>query len=246
MQQFFEYRISDDINEVIGLLDMDPKKRPAVVGCLNPHSFVVALEDERFHEALVNCDCLLPDGEGICMAMRRCNGVGISKIAGDDIHRVLMEKMEAIYGRVYYMGSEKRVLSLIKERAAREYPSVSVRWWSPSFCEELSEDESRRIVEDINGFAPDVLFVSMTAPKQEKWVEKWRKEMKGVRIVASIGAVFDFYAGTVKRAPEWAVRMKMEWLVRLVKEPRRMWHRNFVSTPRFLRWVRKNKSKIVN
>ncbi|MBP5190526.1 MAG: WecB/TagA/CpsF family glycosyltransferase [Bacteroidales bacterium] len=238
MLDFFGYKLTESLSE----LPMDGEA--VVVSCLNPHSFVKALDDAEFHKALEQSDVLLPDGEGICMALKLLRGERIDKIAGDDLHGYLLERLSEKGGKVYYMGSTERVLSLIEKRLGREHPGVTVRCFSPSFCDELSYAESMQIVDDINAFAPDVLFVSMTAPKQEKWVEKYRVQLSGVKVIASIGAVFDFYAGTVKRAPRWAVRMHLEWLFRLVKEPRRMWERNFVSTPRYLRWVWKHRNEL--
>ena len=244
MHKFFEYEIVDDISLITRHLDNTNDGHTRIVNCINPHSFVNALDDPEFKHALMNCDYLLPDGEGICMTLRKYRGVEIKKIAGDDIHKELISALSRIGGKVYYMGSSENVLRLIKERLEKEAPSIEARFWSPTYCEELSKEESMSIIEDINNFAPDVLFVSMTAPKQEKWVEKYRGMLENVKIVASIGAVFDFYAGTVKRAPAWAVRMRIEWLIRLIKEPRRMWNRNFVSTPKYLRYVKQYSSKI--
>lgn len=242
MQKYFDYNLIDNINDIN---IADNRQHAYVVNCLNPHSFVTALDDNEFAQALRNSDYLLPDGEGICMTLRKWAGITIDKIAGDDIHRHLLSQVNAIGGKVYYMGSTEHVLALIGQRLAKEYPHISIRTHSPSFGPELGEEESGAIIDDINSFKPDVLFVSMTAPKQEKWVEKHRHEIGSVKVIANIGAVFDFYAGTVKRAPKWVVDMKLEWLVRLIKEPRRMWRRNFVSTPRFLRWVRQHKNTII-
>lgn len=244
MQKFFDYLIVDDINQISRHLEEKKEGAPWVVDCLNPHSFVVALDDEDFHQALKGSDYLLPDGEGVCLAMRKQRGISITKIAGDDLHRHLLDCLSHLGGKVYYMGSTEHALSLIEERLKKEYPNIEVRTFSPSFCDELSSEESKGIIDDINTFAPDILFVSMTAPKQEKWVARHRDSIKDVKIIASIGAVFEFYAGSVKRAPSWAVKMHIEWLVRFLKEPRRMWQRNFVSAPRFLRYVRKNGNKM--
>ncbi len=241
MQRFFDYQLVEHLEEI----DLSGSvSQPAVINCLNPHSFVVANNDSLFQEALQDSDYLLPDGEGICLSLKRWKGIKIAKIAGDDLHRYLLEQMERKGGKIFYMGSTTKVLDAIVARVHREYPHVAVQTFSPSFCEELPKEESEAIVGRINDFCPDVLFVSMTAPKQEKWVYRHRQKLAGVKVVASIGAVFDFYAGTVKRAPRWAVRMKIEWLFRLVKEPRRMWERNFVSTPKYLRWVRKHRKEI--
>lgn len=215
-----------------------------IVDCLNPHSFVTALEDADFRNALERCDFLLPDGEGIRISLKRWKGIEICKIAGDDLHKHLLSQLQARNGKAYYMGSSDKVLGLIRNRLANEYPNIEIRCFSPSFGEAIPDDESKAILDDIRAFKPDVLFVSMTAPKQEKWAEKYRAELEGVGIVACIGAVFDFYAGTKKRAPKWAIKMKLEWLVRLLKEPRRMWSRNFVSTPRYLAWVKHHSNEM--
>ena len=238
MLKFFNYNIAESLETI----SFDGGT--TVVNCMNPHSFVKALDDNEFRTALERSDILLPDGEGICMALNRWGGKKVGKIAGDDLHRFLLEKVSAHNGKVYYMGSTESVLSKISERLGNEYPDLTVRTHSPSFCEKLSDEESKSIINDINAFSPDVLFVSMTAPKQEKWVELHRDKLTTPKVIASIGAVFDFYAGTVKRAPQWAVRMKLEWLFRLLKEPRRMWERNFVSTPRYLRWIWKHRSEL--
>lgn len=248
LHPFFNYKLAETLNNVC------LNGSTTVVNCLNPHSFVKALDDEAFRTALEQSDVLLPDGEGICMALRLYGGKRIKKIAGDDLHRYLLQKLnksnsdgeEHSAGKVYYMGSSPEVLKLIEKRLHQEYPNIEMRCWSPSFCDELSQDESRTIIDDINTFCPDVLFVSMTAPKQEKWVDRHRKELTKPQVIASIGAVFEFYAGTVKRAPQWAVSMKMEWLFRLIKEPRRMWERNFVSTPRYLKWVWRHRRELKN
>lgn len=247
MVRYFDYQLASSIEEITM-----KEGQMVTVNCLNPHSFVTATRDSLFHEALKDSDFLLPDGEGICMTLKQLGGGRrVKKIAGDDLHRYLLNLVskegtagcDGSKGRVYYMGSSKYVLDRIAERLKREYPTLLVRLHSPSFCEALSDEESQRIIQDIDSFKPDVLFVSMTAPKQEKWVYAMRHNtteglaLNSPKVVASIGAVFDFYAGTVKRAPSWAVEMKLEWLVRLLKEPKRMWRRNLVSGPAFLQWV---------
>lgn len=243
MQNFFEYNLVDNI-DVVRLDAQNGEHIVRVVNCLNPHSFVTALDDAEFKSALAGSDYVLPDGVGVCKAMRWFGGVRIGKIAGDDIHRHLLRQVAERGGRVFYMGSSEEVLKGIVERLKREYPGVEVRTLSPSYCERLSEEESSAIVAKVNEFGPDVLFVSMTAPKQEKWVARYREQLTGVQMIASIGAVFEFYGGGVRRAPKWMVSIGLEWLWRLVREPRRMWRRVFVSGPRFVRWVRRHRSEL--
>lgn len=91
------------------------------------------------------------------------------------------------------------------------------------------------MVQVINDAKPDVLWVGMTAPKQEKWVEGNRRQLNAP-VIGSIGAVFDFYAGTCARAPQLVCRMGLEWIYRLMMEPGRMWRRSFISSPIFV-WL---------
>jgi len=89
------------------------------------------------------------------------------------------------------------------------------------------------MIGEIRAFNPDVLWVGMTAPKQEKWVAANRKQLH-VPVIGSIGAVFDYYAGVTQRAPQWICNLGLEWLYRLPREPKRLWRRTFVSAPVFL------------
>ena len=228
MLKFFNYNIAESIETI----SFDGGT--TVVNCMNPHSFVKALDDNEFRTALERSDILLPDGEGICMALNRWGGKKVDKIAGDDLHRFLLEKVSARKGKVYYMGSTESVLNKISERIGNEYPDLTVRTHSPSFCEKLSDEESESIINDINAFSPDVLFVSMTAPKQEKWVELHRDKLTTPKVIASIGAVFDFYAGTVKRAPLILQKLGFEWLYRLIQNPKRLLKRYLVTNTKFI------------
>ena len=90
--------------------------------------------------------------------------------------------------------------------------------------------------DEVSLFNPDVLFVGMTAPKQEKWVHLYKNKLNA-NIICSVGAVFDFYAGNVKRSSGIWINLGLEWLPRLIKEPRRLFYRNFVSTPKFILYV---------
>ena len=92
---------------------------------------------------------------------------------------------------------------------------------------------NQKMIEAINRVKPDVLWVGMTAPKQEKWIYQ-NKDKLDVKFIGAIGAVFDFYAGTKKRSQPFFQKIGLEWLPRLLGEPRRLWHRNFVSNPVFL------------
>jgi N-acetylglucosaminyldiphosphoundecaprenol N-acetyl-beta-D-mannosaminyltransferase len=204
-----------------------------VINTINPHSYVTAKSDELFTTALKESNLLIPDGSGIVMAAKQINKKTIKKIAGADLHKFLLEEMKLTSGKVFYMGAEQNTLDKIHEKIKAEYPNITVESYSPPFKDSFNDEENSQIINKINEFKPDVLFIGMTAPKQEKWLHE-HKDKLNFTIASCIGAVFDFYAGTVYRPSEFWIKLHLEWFGRLVKEPKRMWKRNFISTPLFL------------
>lgn len=216
---------------------VDRKMPPIIFACANPHSLAVAQHDAMFRVALTNANVVVADGVGVTM-MSRVAGVQVGpRITGTDYFQSVLNVLQQRGGgRVFFFGSSQRVLDLIAARFAIEYPSLTL-------CGTLSppygvwpEEENHRMVQAINEARPDVLWVGMTAPKQEKWVEANRRQLNAP-VIGSIGAVFDFYAGTYSRAPQWICTIGLEWAYRFMLEPRRMWQRNVVSAPRFMMLV---------
>ena len=217
---------TDDLNT------LDLTKRQ-VINTINPHSYVTAKDDKPFFQALHDSDLLIPDGSGIVIAASFINKQSIEKIAGAQLHQFLLESMDKVSGKVFYMGASQKTLDKIHAKMKIEYPNIIVESYSPPFKAEFSNDENQVIIDKINDFNPYVLFIGMTAPKQEKWLHTHKSKLN-FTISSSIGAVFDFYAGTVERPSDFWVNINLEWLGRLIKEPKRMWRRNFISTPLFL------------
>lgn len=135
---------------------------------------------------------------------------------------------------VMFMGSSEKVLDLIVKRAAKVYPHLKIVTYSPPYKPEFSEEDNKAIIDAINAADPDLLWIGMTAPKQEKWTYSHWEELNIHCHVGTIGAVFDFFAGTVERAPVWWQRHGLEWLYRLLKEPKRMWRRYIIGNALFL------------
>lgn len=205
----------------------------SLINTINQYSYCIAEEDKDFKEALSHSDILLPDGVGIVAAVKFLNGTGIKKISGTDLHLHLLEDLNNKGGSVFYLGSCDATLSQIRERINKEYPRIKAHFFSPPYKSEFSEADSTLMVQRVNEIKPDVLFVGMTAPKQEKWSYHY-KEMLDTKCICSIGAVFDFYAGTVKRPGKIWIGMGLEWLGRLIQEPKRLSRRYLVYGPIFL------------
>ncbi|RKN79768.1 WecB/TagA/CpsF family glycosyltransferase [Ulvibacterium marinum] len=204
-----------------------------IINTLNPHSYCMARKDRAFETALQDSDQLVPDGIGIVWAARTLNKQKISKIAGYDIFIHIMAYLNEISGSCFFLGASKDTLALIKARARQEYPNIQVYTYSPPYKPEFDWEESHAMCAKIRASGAHVLFVGMTAPKQEKWVYQNKAELSPA-IICSIGAVFDFYAGTVKRSHPFWIKLGLEWLPRFLKEPKRLAERNLVSTPKFI------------
>ena len=231
----FAYPIFD---KTLDSIDFDNNK---IINTINPHSYCVANKDLDFKEALKNSDILLPDGIGIVWAEWFLNGNSIKKIAGADIHQYLLQQANLKSQKVFYLGAAQSTLKLIEGKVKKEYPNITVSSFSPPYKPQFSESETALMLEKVNDFKPDILFVGMTAPKQEKWVFA-NKDNIDANTIVSIGAVFDFYAGNVNRAPKFIVKIGLEWLHRSLKS-RRLLIRNLKSNPIFLYDIIKKKLK---
>ena len=189
---------------------------------------------------------LIPDGVSIVKACRwiKAKSQPKERIAGWDLFSFEMEKLERESEElrtkseeskvVMFMGSSQKVLDLIVKRAAVDYPHLKVVTYSPPYKPEFSDEDNRAIIDAINDANPDLLWIGMTAPKQEKWTYSHWNELNIHCHVGTIGAVFDFFAGTVERAPIWWQEHGLEWLYRLLKEPKRMWRRYIIGNILFL------------
>lgn len=231
-------KIVESINDLDGINDGN-----VLINTINAHSFNVAQKDELFAEALKNGDYLIPDGASILKACKwlKAKSQPRERIAGWDLFSFEMDRLEERSkkedGRclkVMFMGSSEKVLSLIREKAGVDYPHIEAVTYSPPYKPEFSKEDNAAIVKAINDANPDLLWIGMTAPKQEKWTYTHWNELNIHCHVGTIGAVFDFYAGTAKRAPKWWQDHSLEWLYRLCIEPKRMWRRYLLGNPLFM------------
>lgn len=227
-------------NLFTGLLNDLPLTSKTVINTINQYSFCIAEEDAKFKQALLESEILLPDGEGIVFAERLLTGKKIKKISGTDLHLHLLSTLNQKKGRCFYLGSSQSTLNKIKHKLSIEYPDLEAGFYSPPFKLSFTEQDNQQMIEAINSFKPDVLFIGLTAPKQEKWSAE-HKAAIDAKIICAIGAVFDFYAGTVKRPSQLWINMRLEWFGRFVSEPKRMWRRYFYFGPIYLFHIAKTK-----
>jgi N-acetylglucosaminyldiphosphoundecaprenol N-acetyl-beta-D-mannosaminyltransferase len=221
------YKIfTDDLNKI----SYDGKLS---INTINQYSYCVAEKDRDFKNALINSDILLPDGIGIVIAVKMMLGKKISKIAGADLHAHLLQDCYKNKRSVFYLGSSDGTLDRIKERLQIEYPGLKIGSYSPPYKQSFDDNDNQKMLSAVNLFKPDVLFIGMTAPKQEKWAALFKSQIDA-HVICTIGAVFDFYAETVKRPHKFWIYLGLEWFVRLLKEPGRMWKRYIYYGPVFI------------
>lgn len=217
-------------------------KNKCVINTINQFSYSIAEKDAEFKQALIHSDILLPDGVGITAAVKFLKKEDIKKIAGADLHMHFLNQLNKTGGRCFYLGASEDTLGLIKEKLKLEFPNITVESYSPPYKNDFSSVDTELMINAVNAFKPDVLFVGMTAPKQEKWIFKNSASLQA-HVICAIGAVFDFYAGTVTRPSKFWQKMGLEWFMRMVKEPRRMYKRYLYYGPYFLGQILKLKFK---
>jgi len=214
-----------------------------IINTINQYSYCLAEEDITFEAALKKSDILLPDGIGIVLAIRLISGIKVKKIAGATLHKYLLAKLNLNGGKCFYLGSSNDTLNKIEKKIKIEYPNINIQFYSPPFKPVFSDIDNSKILEMVHSFKPQVLFIGMTAPKQEKWVAEFENRLN-VNVICSIGAVFDFYAETVKRPHKFWIKLGLEWLIRLIKEPKRMSKRYLYYGLVFIYKIIKKKLKL--
>jgi N-acetylglucosaminyldiphosphoundecaprenol N-acetyl-beta-D-mannosaminyltransferase len=225
------------------LQQLDLSKK-TLINTINQYSFCIAQEDAAFKKALQGAEVLLPDGMAIVAAVRLLTNTKITKIAGAQLHDFLLHKLNETGGSCFYLGASEATLAQITTKVNREFPKVKVHSYSPPFKAVFTESDNQKMLAAVNAIAPEVLFIGMTAPKQEKWAFEHKDRLQA-QTICSIGAVFDFYAGTVKRPSPFWIALRLEWLIRLIKEPRRMWKRYLYYGPVFIGYILREKISLL-
>jgi N-acetylglucosaminyldiphosphoundecaprenol N-acetyl-beta-D-mannosaminyltransferase len=217
---------SDDLN----LIAID-NKQAKVINTISPNSYGISTRDAGFCNALKKSDYLMLDGVYFAFASIFLQGKNIKRNQGPDIFKHFIDRCEAEKSRVFFLGSTGQTLKKIKERLSREYPGITAGSYSPPFTDEFSAEEDNEMVQAINEFGPDVLFVGMTCPKQEKWAVKNRASINAGLII-SVGNVFDWFAGTQKEIKHIWYVLRLAWLVRIFLRPE-IFRRNIGNQMKF-------------
>lgn len=196
------------------------------------NNVIEAYDDPAYHRAMDGADLVTPDGMPLVWALRLLGVDGATRVYGPDLTPILCERAAALGIPVGFYGSSPEVLEDLTENLVRRHPALRVAYsCSPPF-RPLTLAEDAQVIDSINQSGTRLLFVGLGAPKQEQWMAAHKGRIEAVML--GVGAAFDFLAGRKRQAPNVLQRLGLEWLFRLVNEPRRLWRRYLYRNPRFV------------
>jgi N-acetylglucosaminyldiphosphoundecaprenol N-acetyl-beta-D-mannosaminyltransferase len=198
------------------------------------HTVVATQDDPELRAAVQGASLVVPDGQPVVWAMNALGHDLSHRVYGPDLMAKFCERSALTGARMFlYGGRNQGALVQLALNLRRRFPGLQVvGGYSPPF-RTLSEEEIDAVVEEINHARPDVVWVGIGVPKQEKWMAALRDRIDAP-VLVGVGAAFDFHAGLVAQAPAWMQSAGLEWLFRLSKEPRRLWKRYLTYNPRFV------------
>jgi len=239
---FFEYTLIDDPIDTVAAIACDglDEESTASFVFLNPHSIVLAETDAELKSSLLESSGRFCDGVGLWWACLLLNRKRVRRICGYEFFQHFSAELSKRgRGHVFFLGGNEESLKSITAKYATEYPGVRrISSYSPPYKPIFSNEDIASMANQIIDSGADTVWVGLGSPKQEKVLRQLLNHTN-VRVIAAIGAVFDFYAGTVSQAPTTIRSLGLEWIYRLVQEPRRLWKRTVISAPLFVGLIAK-------
>ena len=198
----------------------------------NVHTTVTSYEDESYCAVQNGGLMAIPDGGPLSTVGRRRGCKNMARTTGPSLMGEIF-KISAKKGyRHYFYGSKQETLELLEKKLKEHYPGIEIAgMYSPSF-RPLTEEEDKAVIERINEAKPDFVWIGLGAPKQEKWMAAHQGKIDGLML--GVGAGFDYYAENIKRAPMWMQKHNLEWVYRLVQDPKRLFKRYWSTNTKFI------------
>lgn len=214
------------------LILISATKISSYVCVCNVHMLIEANDSKNFSCVVNGADIVTPDGKPVAKALEWLYGIEQPRVAGMDLIETLFMEIAKQRLKVFLYGSTQEVLEKMTNKARKQFPGLNiVGIWSPPF-RRLSSEEDQSEVEEINSCNPDFVFVALGCPKQEIWMADHKDKVNSCMI--GFGGAFPVYAGIVNRSPEWMQKNGLEWLYRLLKDPKRLWKRYFYTNTKFI------------
>jgi N-acetylglucosaminyldiphosphoundecaprenol N-acetyl-beta-D-mannosaminyltransferase len=216
------------------------RRERLVIGVVNAAKLVKMRGDSLLRDSVLNADLVVADGLAVVWASRLLGEPLPERVAGIDLFVELLHLADREGRSVYLLGAKPEVLRAVEARIRDELPGARIAGSRDGY---FTAEESEQVAGEIEAAAPDLLFVGISTPKKEIFLGRFAERMN-VPVYHGVGGSFDVLAGRTRRAPEWIQRWGLEWLYRLVQEPRRMWKRYLVTNTLFIalvarQWVRR-------
>ena len=224
------------MNETVDYMDQHLDELRGKYICVsNVHTTVMAFRDAEYRKVQNGSAMNLPDGKPLSIVCRMRGHQEAGRVPGPDLMPRIFELSEKKGYRHYFYGSTEKTLHALEQKLREKYPKLNiVGMYSPPF-RPLTEEEDETVVKQINDTKPDFIWIGLGAPKQEKWMAAHAGMLHGVML--GVGAGFDFHAGTVRRAPGWMQELCLEWLFRLMQDPKRLIPRYMDTNFSFIHYV---------
>ncbi len=211
-------------------LEAQESPPPFRIAYANSHCLNLAQRDAGFRAALGRFDLVYADGFGPVLAGRILGGCRLEKLTGADWVDALFHRLAQRGARIFILAGRPGIASRAADHYLQKYPGLALAGTADGFFENMTESE---VLAQIRAAQPDVLFVGMGSPRQEAWIDRQSQALP-VKICWAVGALFDYAAGQERRAPGWMLALQLEWLWRLLMDPRGKWRRYLIGTPVFL------------
>lgn len=203
--------------------------------CVTPVNCIVwANKSQRLADLYNTADLVLCDGVPVIWASKLLQTPLKGRVTGLDLLPLYIEEAYKKEFSMFFLGAKEGVAAALAEKCRNNFPGIKINGiYAPPFADEFSEEENQKIISLINAAAPDIVWVSLTAPKQDYWIQK-NLDKINTHIAIGVGGAFEITAGIIKRAPLWMQKKGLEWLFRFINEPTRLFKRYLVEAPEFI------------
>ena len=218
----------EQFNQIISL---SQNKQSSYVCIANVHMVIESYLDKSFQDIVNSADMVTPDGMPLAKAIKLLYKIPQDRVAGMDLLPDLIDFCGQNNKKIFLYGSTNDILEKIESKAKNSYPNIDILSYSPPFRRLLQEEEDA-IIKSINLFNPDFVFVALGCPKQEKWMAEHKDKINSCMV--GLGGAFEVYAQAKSRAPKWMQDYSLEWLYRLMQDPKRLWKRYLITNTLYI------------
>lgn len=220
--------MAETVDNIMSRIERDVFTQHVVV---NVAKLMNMRTDSELAASVKYCDIINIDGMGVVWGARMLGYEVPQRVTGIDLFYALNQKAAETGRSVYYLGAKQDVVEAAVDNMQKTNPGLKVAGYHHGYF----WDDERTVVEEIKKSGASMLFVAITSPRKERFIEKWKDEL-GVQFVMGVGGTFDIVAGKTQRAPNWMQQNGLEWLYRIVQEPGRMWKRYLITNSKFM-WM---------